>query len=240
MNRQQLWETLQKYGVSEHLINLCKNLYNNSKCAVRTSRGLSEKFTVRSGVRQGCVLSPLLFITYIDNICKLSITNNDNNINEILFADDQVIIAETEHELQQHLDNLKRIREEYSMRINKDKTEVMVINKGTIHSNVQIGNEKVTNVSELNYLGSIISSNGKVSTEIDNNYNKASQILGQLTPVLKNKHVNLDTKRTLYNTIFIPSLCYQCQTWTLTSQEKRKITTTEMRCLRRILNITRR
>jgi hypothetical protein len=57
-----------------------------------------------------------------------------------------------------------------------------------------------------------------------------SLILGQPTPILKNKHVNLDTKRTLYNTIFIPSLCYQCQTWTLTAQEKRKITTTEMSC----------
>jgi hypothetical protein len=70
--------------------------------------------------------------------------------------------------------------------------------------------------------------------------NNSYTFLGQLTPIPKNKHVNLDTKRTLYNTIFIPSLCYQCQTWTLTAQEKRKITTTQVRCLRRILNITRR
>jgi hypothetical protein len=50
------------------------------------------------------------------------------------------------------------------MRINKDKTEVMVINKGTIDSNIQIGNEKVKNVSEFNYLGSINSSNGTANT----------------------------------------------------------------------------
>jgi hypothetical protein len=101
-------------------------------------------------VRQGSVLLSLLFITYIDNICKLSNTNNDN-IKKVLFADDQVIIVETEHELQQHLDNLNRIREEYSMRINIDKTEVMVINKGTIYSNIKIRSEKLKNVSEFNY-----------------------------------------------------------------------------------------
>src|ERR1700729_2668637 len=76
-------------------------------------------------------------------------------------------------------------------------------------------------------------------SEIEHRCSKARQILGQLTPILKHKHVNIDTKRTLYNTIFIPTLCYQCQTWTLTAKEKRKITT-EMKCLRRILNITRR
>jgi Pyruvate/2-oxoacid:ferredoxin oxidoreductase gamma subunit len=141
-----------------------------------------------------------------------------------------VIIGEKEQELQRHLDNLNRINEEYSMRINT----------GTMYSNIQIGNEKLKNMSEFNYLRSVILSNGKMSTEIDNRCNKASKILGNLTPILKNKHVNLDTKRTLYNIIFIPSLCYHCQTWTLTAQENRKIIATEMRCLRRILNITRR
>jgi hypothetical protein len=43
----------------------------------------------------------------------------------------------------------------------------------------------------------------------------------------------------MYNTIFLPTLCYQCQTWSLTATEKRKIVTTEMKCLRRILNVSR-
>ena len=93
---------------------------------------------------------------------------------------------------------------------------------------------------EFKYLGSIISWNGKIESDIEHRCSKASQILGQLTTILKHKHVSIDTKRTLYNIVFIPTLCYQCQTWTLTAKEKRKITTTEMRCPRRILNITRR
>jgi hypothetical protein len=126
------------------------------------------------------------------------------------------------------------------MRISIDKTEVMVVGKETKVSNIQMGNEILKKVSEFKYLGNIISWNGKIESAMEHRCSKASQILGQLSPILKHKHVNIDTKRTLYNTISIPTLCYQCQTWTLTAKEKRKITTTEMRCLRRILNITRR
>jgi hypothetical protein len=125
------------------------------------------------------------------------------------------------------------------MRISVDKTEVMAVGKETKVSNIQNGSEILKNVSEFKYLGSIISWNGKIESEIEHRCSKASQILGKLTPVLKHKYVNIKTKRTLYNIIFIPTLCYQCQTWTLTVKEKRKITT-EMRGLRRILNITRR
>jgi hypothetical protein len=93
--------------------------------------------------------------------------------------------------------------------------------------------------TEFKYLGSIIASNGKIQAEIENRCCKANQILGQLTPILRNKHGTLDTKRALYNTIFHPSLCYQCQTWTLTVTVKRKIVTIEMKCLRRILNVSK-
>ena len=78
VDRQQLWKTLSIYGVPEHLINICKSIYTNSQCVVRANAGVSNKFQIQSGVRQGCVLSPLLFITYIDHICKLTSTNEED------------------------------------------------------------------------------------------------------------------------------------------------------------------
>jgi hypothetical protein len=100
-------------------------------------------------------------------------------------------------------------------------------------------NIELKQTTEFKYLGSVIASNGKIQAEIENRCCKESQILGQLTPILQNKHVILDTKRALYNTIFFPMLCYHCQTWSLTATEKRKTVTTEMKCLRRILNVSR-
>jgi hypothetical protein len=64
-------------------------------------------------------------------------------------------------------------------------------------------------------------------------------MLWELPTILRNKHVTLDTKRALYETIFLPTLCYQRQACTLTAAVKRKIVTTEMNVLRRKLNVSR-
>jgi hypothetical protein len=69
---------------------------------------------------------------------------------------------------------------------------------------------------------------------------KAFQVVGQMSPIINCKYVTLTTKRALFNNIFLPTLCYQCQTWTMTSHDRRKITTIEIKCLRRILGVTRR
>ena len=59
--------------------------------------------------------------------------------------------------------------------------------------------------------------------EIESRCYEANQLIGQMAPILKNKHVSIATKRAIYNTIFLPTLCYQCQTWTMTAKVKRRI-----------------
>ena len=61
-----------------------------------------------------------------------------------------------------------------------------------------------------------------------------------MTPIFRNKNVDVTTKITLFQTIIMPTLCYQRQTWTTTAQDKRKLVTAEMACLRRILGISLR
>ena len=87
VNRCQLWKVLEEYGVAGQLLENIMALNKSSLCAFRSTEGLSDWFPIRSGVRQGCVLSPLLFITYINKNTKAA---NDNipKLNELLFADD--------------------------------------------------------------------------------------------------------------------------------------------------------
>jgi hypothetical protein len=124
------------------------------------------------------------------------------------------------------------------MKINTEKTEVMTIARKGKNTSIFIDGQKLKQVEQFTYLGSIISSKGKCTKEIQHRCNITYQILGQMSPILRNKNVNMNTKTALYKTIIIPSLCYQCQTWTLTASDKRKIITTEMACLRRMLGVS--
>ena len=80
--------------------------------AVRTPRVLSKWFDIRSGVRQGCVLSPLLFIFYMDMIAKEA-NPDPEAMNELLFADDQSTFHEDEGQLQAHTSKLNTASENY-------------------------------------------------------------------------------------------------------------------------------
>ena len=107
-------------------------------------------------------------------------------------------------------------------------------------TNISIDNHLLNQVKDFTYLGSIFSANGRITNEIQHRCNKANQMIGQMAPILRCKHVTMNTKRAMFNTIFLPTLCYQCQTWTLTTNDRRKLVTTEMKCLRRMLGVTRR
>ena len=70
VNRDKLWKVLEQYGVMGQLLDNIRAIYANSRSAVRTTTGTSDWFPVTSGIRQGCNLSPLFFVPYMDQITK--------------------------------------------------------------------------------------------------------------------------------------------------------------------------
>lgn len=75
---------------------------------------------------------------------------------------------------------------------------------------------------------------------IETKIQQANKVTFQLSPILEHPAIKMGIKRNIINAVFIPTLCYQCQTWTLNKDQVRKIHTCEMRCLRKALNKTRR
>ena len=94
-------------GISEHLICLLRNLYAGQEATVRTGHGITDWFQIGKGVCQGCILSPCLFNLYAEYIMRNTgleeaqggIKIAERNINNLKYADNTTLMAESEEEL---------------------------------------------------------------------------------------------------------------------------------------------
>ena len=111
MDHNKLWKILIKIGLPDHLSCLLKKLYAGQEATVRTGRETTDWFQIREGVRQGCVLSPCLFNLYPEYIMQnagldelqAGIKTARRNINNLRYADDTTLMAESEEELKSFL-----------------------------------------------------------------------------------------------------------------------------------------
>ena len=214
VNREKLWQVLEQYGVQGQLLDNIRAIYANSRSAVRTTSGISDWFPVTSGVRQGCNLSPLLFVIYMDQITKEA-NPDPEALNELMFADDQAMMYNDEKQLQDHTDRLNASCENYDMKISVSKTEVMTVSRRPEKLDININGTQLKQADEFKYLGSIFMENGKLDREIESRCQKANAVSYQLAPLLKHPNIPMNTKAKLINAIFLPTLTYWCLTWSL-------------------------
>ena len=102
-------------GIPEHLTCLLRNVYAGKEATVRTGHGTTDWFQIGKGVRQGCILSPCLFNVYAEYIMRnagleetrAGIKISGRNINNLRYADDTTLMAESEEELKSLLMKVK-------------------------------------------------------------------------------------------------------------------------------------
>ena len=110
-------------------------LYKKVSCAVDVNDSLTDWFDVESGVKQGCILSPTLFAMYIDDLVhninakNVWITCGECKISTLLYADDIVLIAPNEADLQNLINVVQEWCSKWQMRLNLDKTKVVHFRK---------------------------------------------------------------------------------------------------------------
>ena len=127
-----------------------------------------------------------------------------------------------------------------NMKISISKTENMNISRNPKTLSINIDGHPIKQVDEFKYLGSIFSADGKIDRKIETRIQKANSVTYQIAPLLTNQHIETKVKRQIINSIFVPTLTYQCQSWTLTNCLKSKIQACEKRCPRKTINVTRR
>ena len=117
MDHNKLWEIFQEIGIPDHLTCLLRNLYADQEATVSTGHGTSDWFQIGKGIRQGCILSPCLFNFYAECIMRnarleeaqAGIKIAGRNINNLRYADDTTLMAESEEELKSLLMKVKKL-----------------------------------------------------------------------------------------------------------------------------------
>ena len=177
-------------GIPDHLTCLSRNLYAGQEAKVRTGHG-TDWFQIGKGVHQGCILSPCLF-TFI---CRAhhekrgagrstsGIKIAGRNINNLRYADDTTIMAESAEELKRLLMKVKEKTEKVGLKLNKlQKSKIMA--SGPITS-WEIDGETVETVSDFIFGGSIITADGDFSHEIKRHLLFGRQVMTNLDSILK-------------------------------------------------------
>jgi hypothetical protein len=245
VNHDVLWSALLEFGVPHHLVWLLKGLYSKTKGQMRIGKSHTTPFDIGKGVRQGCILSPMLFNLCGEMIMRMVAEDLDDrkgctiggrDIWNLRYADDTTLIATSHDELVKQAESLRKHSLKFGLKINPAKTHMMVINCEP--QTINLDGADVNCVDSFNYLGSIITNDNNSSVEIKKRIAVAKATTSKLVPIWKSGSISLQLKKQLIKALVWSVVLYGSESWTLKSSDEKRIKAFEMWAWRRLLRVS--
>src|SRR5678815_352953 len=167
-------------------------MYDDSGACVRINGVKSDWFSINSRVRQGCVMSPWLFNLYMDGVMKeleVGVAGNGVRIMEngdewrvpyLLNADDLVLCGESEESLRRLVERFGMVCKRRGLKVNVDKSKVMVVSEDSPQSEVMLDGEQLEQVSEFKYLGYVLDEKGTDDAECSRKVVNGRKVAGAI------------------------------------------------------------
>ena len=208
---------LQEFAVDGHLLIAIKSLYCHPEVCVRINGKQSKSFHMSVGLRQGCVLSPLLFSIYMNWMGELSRTDKCATIgrcksSRLIFTDNLALLASSKFGLQHSLNSFAVACDIAGMKISTSKIEVVCyyLSRNPVPCSLQVGGVSLKQVKKFKYLGVAFTSDGRQDEKLDVPSSKASVVMRALhhSVVLKSELLR-NIKLSVFNSIFVPIFIYR-------------------------------
>jgi len=243
VRHEKLWWAMLDMGYPAHLVDLLAKLYKSQKAAVRVAGEISEWFSIQKGVRQGCVLSPYLFNVISEAVMRKALEGyqggiyiGGRRINNLRYADDIVLLASSQEQLQELVNRIATVGKEYNLLINIGKTKVMSINGQRL--SITIDNKELEQVAKFPYLGSWITDDSKCQEDIKHRLALGNAVSAKLKTLWQSHSLSLKTKIEVCKALVWAVVSYGCESWTINKDSEKKLQAFEMKTLRRMLGVT--
>ena len=229
VDRKHLWSKLVTTGVTGKILTVIQNLYYQAKSCVRHNKELSEIFPCNIGVRQGENLSPLLFSIYLNDLNSLlsdrcngtKVGGHEAGLDEylnlftLLYADDTILLSESEKDLQTALDNLSTYCTQWKLTVNTSKTKEVIFSRGKVRNipKWQFGPDEIETRYEYTYLGTSFNYNGTFNRAMAKQVTQAKRALYGLIPKFRKLNLPIDIQCHLIDSCIVPILLYGSEVW---------------------------
>lgn len=222
INRNALFGKLCRLNVNGAFLDILKSMYREVLFSVKLQNGLTESFTSKIGVKQGCILSPTLFSIYLndlvdifDNTCD-PVALNDKLVSCLMYADDLVLVSKSAAGLQTCLDRLQNYCDKWDLTVNLDKTNIMIFNKsGRVLKGYtfKYNNHEVEIIDNYKYLGIIFKPSGSFTEAIKQLGKKANKALFCIKKCFPLDKIYTKPMIKLFDACVKPILLYCSEIW---------------------------
>ena len=222
--RHKLFKKMLDLNINGKFYDCLISLYKKNESCVKIGNTTSNSFLTNQGVKQGCILSPLLFNIFLSDLQQeIDKTENEpvlisqyEKLGCILWADDILLMSESETGLQEMLNSLKLFVDNNGMKVNHKKTKIMIFNKNGRHIRkyFTLGVEKIECTREYKYLGFLVTPSGEINSGLNDLKDRAQRAFFNLKSKLGclfQKHPIISLK--LFETLIKPILLYCSDFW---------------------------
>nr|VZI12397.1 unnamed protein product [Spirometra erinaceieuropaei] len=212
-----------------------------SQCGFRRHRGTTDMiFVARQLQEKYQEMRTHLYSTFVDLTNVVDMRVSTTTLHDLLFADDRVLNATSEEDMQRSMDLLSAACENFGLVINRVKTVVihqLPTNATPPHNapQISVNGPRLQVVDNFPYLGSTLSRGTKIDDEGTRRTSKASQTFRRLQSTLWIRHgLQLNTMLITYMAVILPTPLYGAETWTVYTEQARRLNHFHLSCLRRI------
>ena len=188
------------YNINDNLIRTIECLYNKATSAVYHDDNIGKWFRTTTGVRQGCLLSPILFNIFLERIMADALQDHEGTVSiggrtitNIPFADGIDGQAGQEQELVRLVNHIDEASIAYGMQIGAEKTQLMTNNTNGINTDITIDNKKLETVRSLKYLGAVVSDEGS-KTEVLSRIAQTTAAVTKLKVIWNDKKISISPR----------------------------------------------